>query len=98
MDYGTYQIIEVNQDNMIENSIVVAKKFAAERLASSNNIKYIMYTVNLSNDTKHLLWIFILWTDSLLDTCWIRVGYRLIFSCPQYNKKIPEPRRIGDFV
>lgn len=43
MDDDTYQIIEVKQDNMIEDAVVVAKKLAAEQLASANSMKYIMY-------------------------------------------------------
>lgn len=43
MQDDTYQIIEVKQDNMIEDTVVTAKKIAAEQLASANKMKYIIY-------------------------------------------------------
>lgn len=43
MDDGSYQIIEVKQDNMIDDTIVMAKKIAAEQLAIANKMKYVMY-------------------------------------------------------
>jgi len=43
MEDGSYQIIEVKQDNMIDDLIVKAKKVAAEQLATANRMNYIMY-------------------------------------------------------
>lgn len=43
MEDGSYQIIEVKQDNMIDDLIVKAKKIAAEQLATANRMNYIMY-------------------------------------------------------
>ncbi len=43
MEDGTYQLIEVKGDNMIDNVVVQAKAEAAKELAEANNIRYIMY-------------------------------------------------------
>lgn len=43
MEDGTYQIIEVKQDNMIDNDVVIAKKKAAEQMAYANKMQYIIY-------------------------------------------------------
>ena len=43
MDDDSYQIIEVKQDNMIDDTVVMAKKIAAEQLAIANKMKYVMY-------------------------------------------------------
>ncbi|MBR5180288.1 MAG: DEAD/DEAH box helicase family protein [Lachnospiraceae bacterium] len=50
MNDDTYQIIEVKQDNMIEDSVVNAKKLAAEQLASANKMKYIMFPGKVVTD------------------------------------------------
>ena len=43
MEDGTYQIIEVKQDNKIDDDIVIAKKKAAEQIANANMMQYVMY-------------------------------------------------------
>ena len=50
MDDNTYQIIEVKQDNMIEDTVVTAKKTAAEQIASANQMKYIMFPGRVVTD------------------------------------------------
>ncbi|MCD7804980.1 MAG: DEAD/DEAH box helicase family protein [Oscillospiraceae bacterium] len=43
MDDGSYQLIEVKGDNMIDDAVVLAKKEAAEEMATASNISYLMY-------------------------------------------------------
>ena len=43
MDDGTYQLIEVKGDNMIDDVVVQAKQAAAEEMAAASGMKYIMY-------------------------------------------------------
>ncbi len=43
MEDGTYQIIEVKADNMIDDSVVKAKAEAAGELASDSKMEYIIY-------------------------------------------------------
>ena len=43
MDDGSYQLIEVKGDNMIDDAVVKAKQEAAEEMAVASGIKYIMY-------------------------------------------------------
>ena len=47
MEDGTYQLIEVKGDHMIDNEVVLAKKEAAEEMAVASGIKYIMYASSL---------------------------------------------------
>lgn len=43
MTDGTYQLIEVKGDNKIDDTVVQAKKAAAEEMAHESGIDYIMY-------------------------------------------------------
>ena len=43
MDDGSYQIIEVKGDNMIDNAVVLAKKDAAEEMSIASGMRYLMY-------------------------------------------------------
>lgn len=43
---GTYQLIEVKADNMVDDEVVQAKKAAADELSEASGIKYIMYPAN----------------------------------------------------
>lgn len=43
MDDGSYQLIEVKGDNMIDNAVVLAKKDAAEEMSIASGMKYLMY-------------------------------------------------------
>ena len=43
MKDGSYRLIEVKGDNMIDDTVVKAKKDAAEKLASASGIDYIIY-------------------------------------------------------
>lgn len=43
MDDGSYQIIEVKGDNMIDDTVVNAKKAAAEEMAIASGVRYLMY-------------------------------------------------------
>ena len=43
MDDGTYQLIEVKGDHMIDNAVVLAKKEAAEEMSTASGMKYLMY-------------------------------------------------------
>ena len=40
---GTYQLIEVKGDNMIDDTVVQAKKDAAKEVATESHMEYIMY-------------------------------------------------------
>lgn len=40
---GSYQLIEVKGDNMIDDTVVKAKQAAAEEMAVASGVKYIMY-------------------------------------------------------
>ena len=40
---GTYQLIEVKGDNMIDDIVVKAKKSAAEEIAAESKMAYIIY-------------------------------------------------------
>ena len=44
MNDGTYQLIEVKGDNMIDDEVVKAKKAAAEELAAASGVSYKMYS------------------------------------------------------
>lgn len=46
MEDGTYQIIEVKGDNMIDDSVVLEKKAAAEEMATESKMEYIIYKGN----------------------------------------------------
>lgn len=43
MTDGSYQLIEVKGDNMIDDEVVKAKKEAAQEMATASGIEYIMY-------------------------------------------------------
>ena len=43
---GSYQLIEVKGDNMIDDTVVKAKQAAAEEMAVASGVKYIMYAGN----------------------------------------------------
>ena len=40
---GSYQLIEVKGDNMIDDPIVKAKQIAAEEMATASEMHYLMY-------------------------------------------------------
>lgn len=40
---GSYQLIEVKGDNMIDTTVVNAKKAAAEEMAVASGVQYLMY-------------------------------------------------------
>ena len=43
MTDGSYQLIEVKADNMIDDPVVQAKRSAAEEIATASKMNYIMY-------------------------------------------------------
>ena len=43
MEDGTYQLIEVKGDHMIDNTVVLAKKEAAEEMSTASGMKYLMF-------------------------------------------------------
>ena len=43
MDDGSYQLIEVKGDNMIDDEVVKAKAEAAEEMSVASGMKYVMY-------------------------------------------------------
>lgn len=43
MEDGSYQLIEVKGDHMIDNEVVLAKKDAAEEMSIASGMKYLMY-------------------------------------------------------
>lgn len=43
MEDGSYQLIEVKGDHMIDNEVVLAKKGAAEEMSIASGMKYLMY-------------------------------------------------------
>ena len=47
MDDGTYQLIEVKGDHMIDNEVVLAKKEAAEEISVASGMKYLMYASSI---------------------------------------------------
>lgn len=51
---GSYQLIEVKGDNMIDDEVVSAKKAAAQEMAVASGIEYIMYPGSLITST-HIL-------------------------------------------
>lgn len=54
MTDGSYQLIEVKGDNMIDDVVVKAKQEAAEELAVASGVKYIMYAGSTITKT-HIL-------------------------------------------
>ena len=46
MSNGSYRLIEVKGDNMIDNEVVKAKKEAAEEMSVASGMEYIMYAGN----------------------------------------------------
>ena len=47
MDDGSYQLIEVKGDNMIDNEVVLAKKDAAEEMSIASGMRYLMYASSI---------------------------------------------------
>ena len=47
MEDGSYQLIEVKGDHMIDNAVVLAKKDAAEEMSVASGMQYIMYAGSL---------------------------------------------------
>ena len=47
MDDGSYQLIEVKGDNMIDNAVVLAKKDAAEEMSIASGMRYLMYASSI---------------------------------------------------
>lgn len=47
MEDGTYQLIEVKGDHMIDNEVVLAKKEAAEEMSIASGMKYLIYASSL---------------------------------------------------
>lgn len=54
MDDGSYQLIEVKGDNMIDNEVVNAKKAAAEEMAIASGVRYLIYKSSLIMKTNVL--------------------------------------------
>ena len=44
MSDGSYRLIEVKGDNMIDNAIVKAKSEAASEIASASRVEYVMHS------------------------------------------------------
>lgn len=47
MEDGSYQLIEVKGDHMIDNTVVLAKKDAAEEMSVASGMKYLMYASSI---------------------------------------------------
>lgn len=47
MDDGTYQLIEVKGDHMIDNEVVLAKKEAAEEMSIASGMRYLIYASSI---------------------------------------------------
>lgn len=47
MEDGTYQLIEVKGDHMIDSALVRAKKDAAEEISAASGMKYILYASSI---------------------------------------------------
>ena len=43
MEDGTYQLIEVKGDHMIDNEVVLAKKEAAEEMSIASGMQHLIY-------------------------------------------------------
>ena len=54
MDDGSYQLIEVKGDNMIDDEVVNAKKAAAEEMAIASGVRYLIYKSSLIMKTNVL--------------------------------------------
>lgn len=54
MEDGSYQLIEVKGDNMIDDTVVNAKKAAAEEMAIASGVRYLMYAGSKLMKTKVL--------------------------------------------
>ena len=54
MEDGTYQLIEVKGDNMIDDAVVRAKKAAAEEMSVASGMRYLMYAGSLLMKTNVL--------------------------------------------
>ena len=54
MAEGSYQLIEVLGDNKIDDSVVKAKKAAAEEMAVASGVRYLMYAGSVVTKT-HIL-------------------------------------------
>ena len=47
MEDGTYQLIEVKGDHMIDNEVVIAKKEAAEEMSIASGMRYLIYASSI---------------------------------------------------
>lgn len=47
MEDGTYQLIEVKGDHMIDNEVVLAKKEAAEEMSIASGVRYLIYASSI---------------------------------------------------
>ena len=47
MEDGTYQLIEVKGDHMIDNEVVLAKKEAAEEMSIASGMRYLIYASSI---------------------------------------------------
>ena len=54
MTDGSYQLIEVKGDNMIDDAVVRAKKAAAEEMSVASGMRYLMYAGSLLMKTNVL--------------------------------------------
>ena len=54
MEDGSYQLIEVKGDHMIDNAVVLAKKGAAEEMSVASGMKYLMYAGSMLMNKKVL--------------------------------------------
>ena len=54
MEDGSYSLIEVKGDNMIDKEVVKAKKAAAEEMAIASGVRYMMYAGSLLMKTNVL--------------------------------------------
>lgn len=54
MEDGSYQLIEVKGDNMIDDEVVNAKKAAAEEMAIASGVRYLIYKSSLIMKTNVL--------------------------------------------
>ena len=54
MEDGSYQLIEVKGDHMIDNEVVLAKKDAAEEMSVASGMRYLMYAGSMLMKKKVL--------------------------------------------
>lgn len=55
MDDGSYQLVEVKGDNMIDDAVVLAKKAAAEEMSVASGMHYVMYAGSTLMKTNVLM-------------------------------------------